>query len=108
MLPTASLVILATGRPEASVRLFAAVDGGSGHLAVSGLRPLPGGRVYRKSAAPADAATFTVDANGRAWVVVAVPAPLEETLSIILNEEPAATGSAPLGPPAPRGAHDWR
>ena len=36
------LVILAgTSRPQASARLFAAVDGLSGHLAVSGLSPAP-------------------------------------------------------------------
>ena len=51
------LVILAgTARPQASARLFVAVDGQSGHLAVSGLAPLSVGRVYQlwflRSAAP--------------------------------------------------------
>ena len=41
------LVILAgTGQPAASARLFVAVDGG-GHLAISGLTPLPGERTYQ-------------------------------------------------------------
>ena len=98
------LVILGgTTQPQASARLFAAVDGQGGHMAVSGLKPLPTGQVYqlwflRREGAPASAATFTVDDGGRAWVVVKVPAPLEETTAIFVTEEPAPGSAAPTGP----------
>lgn len=107
------LIILAgTSRPQASARLFAAVDGRSGHMAVSGLSPLPTGRVYRlwflrSAGPPATAATFTVDADGRAWVVVAVPGPLEETRAIIVTEEPESRTPEPTGLPLLE-AHHWR
>jgi hypothetical protein len=72
-------------------------------MAVSGLKALPGGQVYqlwffRRAGGPASAATFTVDDGGRAWVVVRVPAPLEETTAIVVTEEPAPESAAPTGP----------
>jgi anti-sigma-K factor RskA len=94
------LVILAgTGRPGANARLFVAVDGG-GHLAISGLTPLPRGRTYQlwfmgSDASAVSGATFTVDARGLAWVKVAVPASLDVVRGIAVTEEPAP-GS--LGP----------
>ena len=107
------LVILGSPTlPHASARLFAAVDGRGGHLAVSGLKPLPADRVYqlwflRRSAAPGHAATFTVDDAGRAWVVVSVPRPLDETDAIVVTEEPAPGSSAPTGPRSLE-ATQWR
>ena len=97
------LVILhGTTDPQASGRLFAAVDGRSGHLAVSGLKQLPAGRVYqlsfvRRTAPPAQAATFNVDENGRAWVVVNVPGSLEATDAIVVTEEAAPGSATPTG-----------
>lgn len=96
------IVILAgTGKPGASARLFVAVDGG-GHLAVSGLSPLPRERTYQlwfvRTGSPAvTGATFGVDATGRAWVKVAVPASLDDVETIAITEEPSPQGSAPSG-----------
>ena len=114
----ARLVVLAgtsvagTSGPQASARLFAAVDGQTGHMAVSGLAPLPSGSVYALwfvgvSAPPASAATFTVDGDGRAWVVVRVPLPLEETRAILVTEEPRGGSAGPTGP-ALLEARAWR
>jgi anti-sigma factor RsiW len=102
--PGRMVILAGTGAPGASARLFVAVDGGHGHLAVSGLRPLPTGRVYQlwffRGAAPAAAgATFGVDAHGRGWVKVAVPAPFDETRAIAITEE------ATPGSPTPTGEH---
>ena len=100
----ARLVVLAgVGEPQASARLFAAVDGRSGHMAVSGLAPLPSGRIYqlwfvRHSGAAASAATFNVDADRRAWVVINVPGPLDDMRAILVTEEPAGGAAAPTGP----------
>jgi len=94
------IVILAgTGKPDASARLFVAVDGG-GHLAVSGLAPLPRGRTYqlwfvRTGSSTVAGATFAVDASGRAWVKVAVPDSLDDVQAIVITEEPSPQGSAP-------------
>jgi anti-sigma-K factor RskA len=96
------LVILAgTGVPGANARLFVAVDGG-GHLAVSGLGVLPRERVYQlwfvRSAAPAvSGGIFGVDASGRAWAKVAVPAPFDDVRAIMVTEEPAPGSAAPTG-----------
>src|SRR5262249_59377418 len=89
-----------------------AVDGQSGHMAITGLARLPAGRVYQlwflPKAGPAlTAATFTVDADGRAWVVVSVPTELEITRQLIVTEEAAPGSSAPTGPPLLE-ARQWR
>ena len=96
------LVILAgTGQPGASARLFVAVDGG-GHLAISGLAPLPRERTYqlwfiRTGAAAATGGTFRVDARGLAWVKATVPASLEEVNAIAITDEPAPGSVSPTG-----------
>jgi anti-sigma-K factor RskA len=96
------LVILAgTGQPGASARLFVAVDGG-GHLAISGLLPLPRERTYQlwfiRAGAPATAGgAFRVDARGLAWVKATVPASLEDVNSIAVTEEPAPGSASPTG-----------
>jgi len=97
------IVILAgTGQPGASARIFVAVDGG-GHLAVSGLMPLPRERTYqlwflRTGAPPATGSTFGVDIHGRAWAKVAVPTPLDQIHAITITEEPAPGSATPTGP----------
>jgi anti-sigma-K factor RskA len=109
----ARLVILSgAARPQASARVFAAVDGQSGHMAITGLPPLSAGRVYQlwflPKAGPAlMAATFTVDTEGRAWVVIKVPADLDNTRSLIVTEETAPGSPAPTGPPLLE-ARAWR
>lgn len=96
------LVILAgTGQPEASARLFVAVDGG-GHLAISGLTPLPRGRTYqlwfiRTGASAVTGGTFGVNAQGLAWAKAGVPAGLDEVRAIAVTEEPAPGSVSPTG-----------
>ena len=96
------LVILAgTGQPGASARLFVAVDGG-GHLAISGLTPLPRERTYqvwfiRTGASAVTGGTFRVDARGLAWVKATVPASLDEVSAIAVTEEPAPGSVSPTG-----------
>lgn len=100
--PGRMVILAGTGTPGASARLFVATDAGHGHLAVSGLKPLPTGSTYQlwflRGAAPAVAgATFGVDAHGRAWVKVAVPAPFDETRAIAITEEAAPGSATPTG-----------
>ena len=96
------LVILAgTGQPGARARLFVAVDGG-GHLAISGLTPLPRERTYqlwfiRTAASAVTGGTFRVDARGLAWVKATVPASLDEVRAIAVTEEPAPGSVSPTG-----------
>ena len=97
------LVILAgTGQPGASARLFVAVDGG-GHLAISGLTPLPRERTYQLwfirtgASTTVTGGTFKVDTRGLAWAKVIVPASLGEVRAIAVTEEPAQGSVAPTG-----------
>ena len=96
------LVILAgTGQPGAHARLFVAVDGG-GHLAISGLTPLPRERTYqlwfiRTGASAVTGGAFRVDAHGLAWVKATVPASLDEVSAIAVTEEPAPGSVSPTG-----------
>lgn len=99
--PGRVVILTGTGRPEASARLFVAVDGG-GHLAISGLAPLARARTYQlwfvQTGGPAvTGATFGVDVHGRAWVKVVVPATLDDVRAIVVTEEQAPRGSAPTG-----------
>jgi anti-sigma-K factor RskA len=100
--PGQVVIFSGTGVPDASARLFVAADGGHGHLAVAGLPLLPRDRVYQlwflRGGLPAvSGATFAVNAHGRAWVKVVVPASLDGVRAIAVTEE-----SAP-GSPAPKG-----
>ena len=96
------LVVLAgTGQPGASARLFVAVDGG-GHLAISGLTPLPRERTYqlwfiRTGASAVTGGTFMVDSRGLAWAKAGVPASLDEVRAIAVTEEPAPGSVSPTG-----------
>jgi anti-sigma-K factor RskA len=100
--PGRVVILNGTGKPNASARLFVAVDGG-GHLAVSGLEPLPPReRTYQlwfvpAGGLPVTGAAFGVDGYGRAWVKVAVPSSLDDVQAIVITEEPAPRGSAPTG-----------
>jgi len=110
--PARLVILKGAAQPQASARIFAAVDGQSGHMAISGLPSLPATRVYQlwflPKAAPAlTAATFTVDDDGRAWVVIRVPTDLDETRSLIVTEESVPGSAAPTGPPLLE-AHEWR
>jgi anti-sigma-K factor RskA len=101
--PGRMVIFAGTGAPGASARLFVAVDGGHGHLAVSGLRPLPRERTYQlwflsTRASALTGATFGADARGRAWVKVAAPPSLDEVRAIAITEEPAPGSAAPTGP----------
>ena len=99
--PGRIVILTGSGKPGASARIFVAVDGG-GHLAVSGLTPLPRGRTYQlwfvRTGSPAvTGATFRVDAYGRAWVKVAVPGSLDDMHAIVITEEPALGSASPTG-----------
>ena len=110
----ARLIILTgtAAQPQASARVFAAVDGQSGHMAVTGLPILPPGRVYdlwflpKTQTLTHNAATFNVDSEGRAWVVIRVPISLDDTRALIVTADPIG-GSTPVGPPLLEAAH-WR
>jgi len=99
--PGRIVILTGTGQPGASARIFLAVDGG-GHLAASGLPPLPRGRIYqlwfeRTGSPVATGATFGVDAHGRAWVKVAVPGTLNDVHAIVITDEPAPGSATPTG-----------
>jgi anti-sigma-K factor RskA len=100
--PGRIVILTGTGKPGASARIFVAVDGG-GHLAISGLNPLPRERTYqlwfvRTNAPAVTGATFNVDSRGVAWAKVTVPAALEGVQAIIVTEEPVPGSMAPTGP----------
>lgn len=110
--PARLVILRGMDRSQASARIFAAVDGRSGHMAVSGLPRLPAGRVYQlwfiPKATPAlTAATFTVDTEGRAWVIITVPADLDDTRGLVVTEEAAPGSRLPTGPPLLE-AREWR
>ena len=91
-----------TGRPGASARLFVPVDGGQGHLAISGLSALPRGRTYQlwfvRTASPTvTGGTFAVDARGVAWAKITIPASLQDVRAISVTEEPAPGSARPTG-----------
>jgi len=99
--PGRIVILQGTGTQGASGRIFVAVDGG-GHLAVSGLASLPRDRTYQlwfvRTGSPAvSGATFGVDASGRAWAKVTVPATLDDVRAIAVTEEPAPGSAAPTG-----------
>ena len=99
--PGRIVILTGSAQPGANARMFVAVDGG-GHLAVSGLTPLPRGRTYQlwfvRTGSPAvSGATFRVDAYGRAWGKVAVPGSLDNVHAIVITEEPAPGSVSPTG-----------
>jgi anti-sigma-K factor RskA len=99
--PGRLVILVGTGQPGASARLFVAVDGG-GHLAISGLTPLPRGRTYqlwfiRTGASAVTGGTFRVDSRGLAWAKAGVPASLDEVRAIAVTEEPAPGSVSPTG-----------
>ena len=110
--PARLVILRGVARPQASARVFAAVDGQSGHMAITGLPLLPTGRVYQlwflpNAVSALTAATFTVDAEGQAWVVIKVPTDLDDTRGLIVTEEAAPGSVAPTGPPLVE-AREWR
>jgi len=110
--PARLVILTGAARSHASGRVFAAVDGQSGHMAITGLPRSSAGRVYQlwflpKAGPPLTAATFTVGADGRAWVVISVPADLDDTRGLIVTEEAAPGNPAPTGPPLLE-AREWR
>ena len=99
--PGRLVILVGTGQPGASARLFVAVDGG-GHLAISGLSPLPRERTYqlwfiRTGASAVTGGTFGVNARGLAWAKAGVPGSLDEVRAIAVTEEPAPGSVSPTG-----------
>jgi len=110
--PARLVILTGVAQPQASARIFAAVDGRSGHMAISGLAPSPAGRVYQlwfvaRDGSAKSAAAFRVDRDGRAWVVIDVPGPLEDMQAIRVTEEGAPESATPTGVPLLE-ARDWR
>ncbi len=102
--PGQVVILKGSGVPGANARLFVASDGGQGHLAISGLQPLPRTRTYqlwfvRPDATAKSGATFDVDRSGRAWVSVDVPGPVSDVRAIMVTEEPAPRSDRPTGTP---------
>ena len=98
--PGRMVIFAGTGAPGASARLFVAADGGHGHLAVAGLKPLPRDRTYQlwfmRTAGPTvTGGTFVVDARGRAWASVSTPVPFDDVHAITVTDEPAPGNVAP-------------
>ena len=109
--PGRLVVFAGAGMPGANARLFVAVDGG-GHLAVSGLRVLARERTYQLWFLRADepafsGSAFTVDASGRAWAKVSIPAPFDAVRAIFVTEERAPGSGTPTGQPL-LDAMPWR
>jgi len=100
--PGRMVILRGRGAPTATARLFVAADGGHGHLAIAGLRPVRPARAYQlwfimAHGAPMSAATFDVDAQGRGWVSVALPPSFDDVRSVIVTEEPDSGSSSPGG-----------
>jgi anti-sigma-K factor RskA len=92
-----------TGRPGASARLFVDRQGSGAWLAVAGLPPLPGGRIYqlwfaRPGEPTVSGAAFRVDAEGGAVSPVRLPAALRTVSAIAVTEEAAPASPRPTGP----------
>ena len=110
--PARLVILRGAAMPHANARIFAAVDGVSGHMAVAGLPLLREGRAYqlwfmpKGDGAALKAATFSVDAQGRAWVVISIPADLDQTRAVFVTEDPAGS-TIPTGPPLLE-AREWR
>jgi anti-sigma-K factor RskA len=110
--PGRVVILKGVGQPTANARIFVASDGGQGHLAISGLPPLPEERTYqlwfvRKDAPALTGAVFGVDGRGVAWAKVSVPAALDDVRAIIVTEESAPSSQTPTGTPL-LAAQDWR
>jgi anti-sigma-K factor RskA len=107
--PGRLVILRGVAQPHASARIFAAVDGRSGHMAISGL---PRERSYQlwfvsSAGSGASAATFSVDTEGRAWVVITVPTSLETTRAIVVTEARAPGAAMPTAAPLLE-AREWR
>lgn len=110
--PGRLVILQGAERPNASARIFVAVDGHHGHMAISGLNPLPRARTYQlwfvpKNAPAESGATFGVDARGRAWVTITVARSLDDMRAIFVTEEPAPGSRRPAGKPL-LAADAWR
>jgi hypothetical protein len=83
-LPAGAIVeLVGTGAPGASARLLVDADCWRAALVVTGLRPLPSGRVYqlwfaRPGETPVTGGPFRVNRRGEAAVVLAAPVPLTQ------------------------------
>lgn len=101
--PTGVVIpLIGSGVPEATARLYLAENQQEGVLAVRGLPPLPGDRVYQLWFAQPDNPTrtggaFLVNNLGEAVVGISVPYPLERVSAIAITEEPAPRSDSPTG-----------
>lgn len=101
--PTGVVIpLIGSGVPEATARLYLAENQQEGVLAVRGLPPLPGDRVYQLWFAQPDNPTrtggaFLVNNVGEAVVGISVPYPLSAVSAIAITEEPAPRSDSPTG-----------
>lgn len=102
--PTGVVIpLIGSGVPDATARLYLAENQQEGVLAVRGLPPLPGDRVYQLWFAQPDNPTrtggaFLVNNLGEAVVGISVPYPLSAVSAIAITEEPAPRSDRPTGP----------
>jgi anti-sigma-K factor RskA len=89
--------------PAATALVVSSANGERGTLVVDGLPALRGGRVYQlwltRDGESADGATFIVDDEGYATVVVHAPRPLTDYTGFSVTMEPEGGSLAPTGPP---------
>ncbi len=88
--------------PGATALVVSSSSGERGTLVVDGLPPLRGGRVYQlwltRDGESVDGATFIVDDEGYATVVVHAPRPLTEYTGFSVTMEPEGGSLTPTGP----------
>jgi anti-sigma-K factor RskA len=89
--------------PKAIGRLYAAPELNALALIVYDVPTLEAGKVYQiwlidPAGDRTSGGTFTVDAQGRAWVLIRAPQSLDHYKSIGITVEPAGGSSKPTGP----------
>ncbi|MBI3741831.1 MAG: anti-sigma factor [Chloroflexi bacterium] len=86
-------------QPNARGQLIADLSDHRALLVVSGLKPLPQGRVYEawliKGKTPVGVGTFVVDANGVGQILINAPEPLRVYQIAALTEEPEGGSALP-------------
>ena len=88
--------------PKAVGRLFTAPELNALALIIYDMPPLPQGKVYQfwlidPNGNRTSGGTFSVDAQGRGWVLIRSPKPLSNFQSVGITIEPEGGSPAPTG-----------